>query len=524
MIGSRRAVLIRALVFGHDVVVAGLAYVVALVFSTGTWQMALEPHLLNVAIVLAAAASANWLVGLNTGVWRYASLSELVAIIKYAALTVIVFSCAGFLLSRLEATPRTAVGLTFVFMVVMTSASRISYRIMRTRRAIARSRPGRQTNTLLIGADDNAELYLKSLDQLDRIEYRPVGIIDDRNRRVGLSIHGVNVLSGIDGLERTIDQLNDKLDTPIAALVLTKARTQLSAEHFERIIEITSSRGLNFLRLPDLSGLLSIADERSVRPQPIKLEDLLSRPPNKLNAASLSSLARGASVLITGAGRLNWIGALPADSATRAPPDLSRRQLRISSVHDRAGAEAAREVDHRHGPYRRRPPPTGHSPSDHRSRGRSRPARRGSKACSPGRRAAARRPTDQCDRDPERRRRLRRRRCQGYGDDLDRQGRVGHGSAHALAANDAFEAHFPHQSLDRAAGHLVPFAQHLPPHLAHAVDLEVLVEHALDLRHEGGITLGTRRKPLGLPAADIVLIVGRRGDRQLLADRLDPVR
>jgi hypothetical protein len=49
-----------------------------------------------------------------------------------------------------------------------------------------------------------------------------------------------------------------------------------------------------------------------------------------------------------------------------------------------------------------------------------------------------------------------------------------HGHAHGLAPDDALKAHAAHQPLDGAARHLEPLPQHLPPDLAHAVDLEVL--------------------------------------------------
>lgn len=44
-----------------------------------------------------------------------------------------------------------------------------------------------------------------------------------------------------------------------------------------------------------------------------------------------------------------------------------------------------------------------------------------------------------------------------------------------------------------AAGHIEAFPLHLPPDLAHAVDAEVLIKHALDRELQHGIALGPVR-------------------------------
>jgi hypothetical protein len=92
-----------------------------------------------------------------------------------------------------------------------------------------------------------------------------------------------------------------------------------------------------------------------------------------------------------------------------------------------------------------------------------------------------------------------------------------------LATDDALQAHILHQPFDRAAGDRNVFAVQLPPDLPGAIDLEVLREHAGDLGLECHILLRLRRQPLGIDPLRDVRMVGRGGDRQNLADRLDPV-
>lgn len=95
--------------------------------------------------------------------------------------------------------------------------------------------------------------------------------------------------------------------------------------------------------------------------------------------------------------------------------------------------------------------------------------------------------------------------------------------AHRLAADHALKAQVPHQPLDRATGDGEPLTPHLPPDLAHAVNTEVLGEDAQHLGPERFVTLEPGRTPGRIAAPGEMLMVGRRGDRQDPADRLDPV-
>ena len=104
-----------------------------------------------------------------------------------------------------------------------------------------------------------------------------------------------------------------------------------------------------------------------------------------------------------------------------------------------------------------------------------------------------------------------------------RRGFVAHRRAHTAAADHPLESLFLHQPRHRAAGDVVPFAAQLAPDLAHAVDLEVLIENPSDLDAEHDVALDARRRCLRPGAAGDVGVIGRRGDRQHLADRLDPV-
>ena len=104
------------------------------------------------------------------------------------------------------------------------------------------------------------------------------------------------------------------------------------------------------------------------------------------------------------------------------------------------------------------------------------------------------------------------------------RGLVADGGSDGFAADDPLQTHPSHQSRHRATGNIEAFALELSPDLAHAIDLEVLIEHAPNLDLQGGVLPGSRRPLGGIASPRHMGVVGRGGDRQDLADRLDPMR
>jgi hypothetical protein len=104
-----------------------------------------------------------------------------------------------------------------------------------------------------------------------------------------------------------------------------------------------------------------------------------------------------------------------------------------------------------------------------------------------------------------------------------RRGLIADGRANGFAADHTLQAHLTHQSLHSAAGNRDALALHLSPDFAHAVDSEVLREHAGDLGLQLHVTTGSGRKLLGIAPLRHTLVIGGWGDRQDFADRLDPI-
>jgi len=80
--------------------------------------------------------------------------------------------------------------------------------------------------------------------------------------------------------------------------------------------------------------------------------------------------------------------------------------------------------------------------------------------------------------------------------------------ADRFAANGAVQPHYPHKPSDSAAGDVEALSLQLPPDLAHAIDLEILIEHPAYLDLQADIAAGADRQAIHVQALGDVLVVG----------------
>src|ERR1043166_8793177 len=93
----------------HDVAMASLSFIAALYLRLGghdfeQYAERLLPTSLPLFVACCAAVFAA--MGLYRGVWRYASLNDVVAIVKAATIAILIFVPLQFLVTRLKALPR----------------------------------------------------------------------------------------------------------------------------------------------------------------------------------------------------------------------------------------------------------------------------------------------------------------------------------------------------------------------------------------------------------------------------------
>lgn len=288
--------------FAHDITVAALSFVAALYMRVGgdLDYFSTEFVALATAIYTVIAAGVFWSMRLYSGVWRYASMEDLVAIIRAATVITLVFLAAMFLISRLEFVPRSTMPINWLVLLALLGGPRFLYRLFKDRRANdSTERDGeRRMPVLLIGAGDSAELFIRAINRARQSAWHAVGLIDEKGSRVGRNIHGVQVLGGIDDITAIVKRMDGEGRRP-QRLIVTKSR--IDGDEIQRLLSIAEDLGIVLARMPQLDDFRENIDS-SPEIRPIKIDDLLGRPQTSLDRDSMAALIAGRRVMVTGAG------------------------------------------------------------------------------------------------------------------------------------------------------------------------------------------------------------------------------
>ncbi|HYC03783.1 MAG TPA: nucleoside-diphosphate sugar epimerase/dehydratase [Azospirillaceae bacterium] len=294
----------RTLAYAHDIVMAALSFVVSLYLRVGgdLWDYA-EPLAPGIAIFTLIAAGSYRFFGMNSGVWRYASLRDLLAIMRAVTATMVVFLLLMFMVTRLEALPRSVPLINWFVLVIMLGGPRLVYRIAKDRRlaSILETNARSRIPVLLVGAGDEAEIFLRAMATDRDASYRVVGILDEKRGRVGREIHGVKILGGLDDLSAVMAELTAGGNRP-RRLILTRPRSRFDGARLGELVERCEALNLTLGRLPDLTEFKDAVADGAPTVRPIQLEDLLGRPQVALDRHAIGDLIKGRRVVVTGAG------------------------------------------------------------------------------------------------------------------------------------------------------------------------------------------------------------------------------
>ena len=140
-----RLILLRGLALVHDGMMGAAAMLLSLVlrFDFDIVVRNLTDFLGAAVLFGLIVSGVGFLLGLNRGIWRYASLSDLLAITYVASASVASFTVAKFLLDRLELIPRSSIFIAWAFLIVLLAGPRAAYRLYRNRHDIARGKLAR---------------------------------------------------------------------------------------------------------------------------------------------------------------------------------------------------------------------------------------------------------------------------------------------------------------------------------------------------------------------------------------------
>jgi len=220
--------------------------------------------------------------------WEYASVGELVAIVKaitfsiaFAAVTQLVIN--GDIYLRV-------LFITWLLHMCLIGGSRFAWRIVRDQYMQSKVE---KKNVLIVGAGAAGTMLVRQLLKSNESELQPVAFVDDDATKQKLQIYGVTVLGKAEDIPEIVE--NKSIDHIIIAI------PSLNKMEIQRIYKECSKTKAKTKIMPSIedivTGKVSVNQFRDVQ-----VEDLLGRDPVELNMQSISEKLTGKTILVTGAG------------------------------------------------------------------------------------------------------------------------------------------------------------------------------------------------------------------------------
>jgi FlaA1/EpsC-like NDP-sugar epimerase len=223
-------------------------------------------------------------------VWQYASIGELISLMKATTLTEGSFFLLNSLFHLIKI-PNSIYILLWILIVLGVGGSRFAWRIFRD--VFINQSVFKQGNLLIVGAGDAGALVAKDLIYSSHSGLNPVGFIDDDNAKHRLRVMGLPVLGNRENIPSVV---TDYQITDIVIAMPSAPRSEISA-----VIEKCKDTDASIKILPSVidlaSGKVSVKIMRDV-----SVEDLLGRDQVDVDLAEIAGYVTGKVVLVTGAG------------------------------------------------------------------------------------------------------------------------------------------------------------------------------------------------------------------------------
>lgn len=222
-------------------------------------------------------------------IWEYASIGEVISIIK----AVIVTCTISYVIVSLVVQQRMPVSIFVRIlenMVIIIGASRFVWRMFRDKYYKKKTN---QQQALIIGAGDCGILIAKELKFNPNSPIYPVAFIDDDPAKSQHLLMGIPVLGGRNEIIRVVEQY--QIDEIIIAM---PSVTKIEISEIIDICKHTKARMKIIPKINDLiEGKITINAIRNVQ-----VEDLLGRDPINIDLEGIANYVKDKVVIVTGAG------------------------------------------------------------------------------------------------------------------------------------------------------------------------------------------------------------------------------
>ncbi|MBU5294787.1 polysaccharide biosynthesis protein [Anaerosalibacter bizertensis] len=307
-----------------DVILISLAYYLSLYlrFDGKIAPMYLKVFKSHIVIITSIKIFIFYLFKLYKSLWRFASIDEMIDIVLAS---IVANAVVIAYMTMVEANlPRSIYFMVPIMDIAFIGGSRFSYRALkRIESDIPKGKEGCK-NVLIVGAGAAGAMVIKEFRNHNRLNSRPVAIVDDDFTKIGQNINGVPVLG-------TRDDIPDICKTKDVDEIIIA----IPSANKKDISEIISECKKTKCRTKTLPGIYELIDGKvSINKiRDVDIGDLLGREEIHLDMDDISGYIRGKKVLVTGGG--GSIGSeLCRQIARFEPEELAILDIYENNVYD----------------------------------------------------------------------------------------------------------------------------------------------------------------------------------------------
>lgn len=299
---SHNKVLVVLTDIGAILVAHWVAYLLRFDFSIPVSQI--QHMLVVIPFLVPIKLLAFYVFGLYRGMWRYTGLKDLVRIFEANLFAQLALVAVLLFLTRFSGLSRSIFildgVLSFLFCIGLRTAIRLYFSVQEdgftakmSLFSLGNGCKKGGIKTLVIGAGQAGEALLREIIHNKRLNYQPIGLIDDDPTKKGRSIHGVPVLGILKNMKSIVSQ--HKVQELLIAM------PSATGKQMRRVMECCGACGVSYKTLPSLGeiidGKVTVKALRDV-----SYEDLLGRSQVELDNPAIAEHLTGKTILITGAG------------------------------------------------------------------------------------------------------------------------------------------------------------------------------------------------------------------------------
>lgn len=222
--------------------------------------------------------------------WEYASVSELMSIVK-AVTSSIIITIILVALITMESPFLRLYFITWMMHLLLIGGSRLFWRLYR-KKFIDNS--FKKKPTLVVGAGQGGSMLIRQMLRSHDMRMQPVLAVDDDKNKQKITItERVKVQGYIKDIPELVEKFN------IKKIII--AIPTLSQKRLNEINEICNIEDVELFKMPNIEDVLSGEIEVN-QLKKVEVEDLLGRDPVELDMALISKELTNKTILVTGAG------------------------------------------------------------------------------------------------------------------------------------------------------------------------------------------------------------------------------